>query len=457
MSSNIKGVYHPRDPTESPLWNLLNNHYESFEKNYEEKFKKKYGYFRPVIKDVVEEYLRCGDLKEGFARVRCSDCGHEYLLAFSCKGRWFCPACHMKKVIQFGDFLNDNILYPIPHRQYVFTMPIRLRLYFKHDRQLLSKLCRCAYESLLEFFRITTGMDDGVPGMVMTIHTFGDYPDKYHPHIHALVSNGLFTKKGMFYVTPDVDTKPLLEIFQAKLLKMLKKEGKINDAIIDNILSWRHSGFSIDNGRPVARDDGQGKIAIAQYIIRNSFSLEKLVYNEDTGMVIYHSKMTYGKEKKNFKVYTAEEFIAAITQHIPEKSFQMVRYYGFYSSKARGIRHKHGIYRPGDEPEIEITSDIEVIDVSEYKPLRIPSKTWRECIKKIWDQDPLCCPNCGGTMRLISFITESKIIRKILKHLGLWKHKPSRDPPAATSDAPIIYEIYEDLSAEYEEPYFSTD
>jgi hypothetical protein len=32
--------------------------------------------------------------------------------------------------------------------------------------------------------------------------------------------------------------------------------------------------------------------------------------------------MTSGKNKKNFQIYTAEEFIAAITQHIPEKSFQ---------------------------------------------------------------------------------------------------------------------------------------
>jgi len=38
--------------------------------------------------------------------------------------------------------------------------------------------------------------------------------------------------------------------------------------------------------------------------------------------------MTHGNNnKKNFELYTAEEFLAAITQHIPEKSFQMVRYY----------------------------------------------------------------------------------------------------------------------------------
>ena len=48
-------------------------------------------------------------------------------------------------------------------------------------------------------------------------------------------------------------------------------------------------------------------------------------------------------------------------------------------------------------------------------------------------------------MRIISFITEQKIIKKILDHLDLWRNKPSRDPPNASEDAPIIYEpLYDD-------------
>lgn len=76
-------VYHPRQPETSPLWRLVNNHYEGFEKCYEERFEGKYGFFRRVIGQVVRQYLTCGDLKNGFARVRCRDCRDEYLLAFS--------------------------------------------------------------------------------------------------------------------------------------------------------------------------------------------------------------------------------------------------------------------------------------------------------------------------------------------------------------------------------------
>ena len=89
--------------------------------------------------------------------------------------------------------------------------------------------------------------------------------------------------------------------------------------------------------------------------------------------------MTIGKNKKNFQIYTAEEFIAAITQHIPEKAFQMGRYYGWYSNKSRGLRKKQSNLTPDDQPLDETDEAIEIIDVSEYKPRRIPSRQWREC------------------------------------------------------------------------------
>ena len=68
---------------------------------------------------------------------------------------------------------------------------------------------------------------------------------------------------------------------------------------------------------------GEGRLA--QYIIRNTFSIEKLTYINETVTVIYRSKMSHGNDnKKRFEVYTAEEFIPAITQHFPERPFQMV-------------------------------------------------------------------------------------------------------------------------------------
>ena len=94
-----------------------------------------------------------------------------------------------------------------------------LHIYFKHDRALLTKLCQCAYHSILIFLQNVIGLQNGAPGVVLSLHTFGDYPEKFHPHIHATVSDGLFLKVGAFYAMPDVDMKPLEEIFRGKSRK----------------------------------------------------------------------------------------------------------------------------------------------------------------------------------------------------------------------------------------------
>ena len=57
MPNTVSGVYHPRDPTASPLWNLLNNHFDAFVERYEQQYERRYGYLRPVIKKVVEEFI----------------------------------------------------------------------------------------------------------------------------------------------------------------------------------------------------------------------------------------------------------------------------------------------------------------------------------------------------------------------------------------------------------------
>ncbi|HWU85828.1 MAG TPA: transposase zinc-binding domain-containing protein [Kofleriaceae bacterium] len=41
----------------------------------------------------LAEYLRCGVLAHGFARVRCTTCHEEIVVAFSCKRRGLCPSC----------------------------------------------------------------------------------------------------------------------------------------------------------------------------------------------------------------------------------------------------------------------------------------------------------------------------------------------------------------------------
>jgi len=80
-------LYSPRDPRAADLWQLLDRHFPTFQQVYDERFQAKYGFWRPVIERSMTAFLKCGDLQEGFARVRCPDCQHEMFEPFSCKQR----------------------------------------------------------------------------------------------------------------------------------------------------------------------------------------------------------------------------------------------------------------------------------------------------------------------------------------------------------------------------------
>ena len=58
-------IYHPRNPQQSPLWQLLNAHFAEFESCYDRRFARDYGFYRAVVPHVVHNYLECGDLHEG--------------------------------------------------------------------------------------------------------------------------------------------------------------------------------------------------------------------------------------------------------------------------------------------------------------------------------------------------------------------------------------------------------
>ena len=441
----VAQAYRARKPKASPLWQCLSRHFDDFLAGYEERYQPRYGFLRPIIPEVVNKFLDCGDLERGFARVRCEHCKHEYLLAFSCKGRWFCPSCHQKKVQLFGALVTETILFPVPHRHFTFTIPKMLRPYFRFDRDLLKALCRIVHECLLDFMRTTLGLPDGLPGLVMAIHTFGEYLD-FHPHLHALVADGLFVREGLFHVLPEVSLKPVEEMFRVRIITFLVDKGLLPVDRANMLRGWVHSGFNVHRSRRVQPDEREDLERLAQYIIRNPFSVEKMQVNQAGGAIIYQSGMSE-KIHRNFEVFTPCDFIAAITQHIPDKSFQLVRYYGWYSNKIRGQRDKQAA-----ETARAAGKAVEVIDVSAHKARRIPSAKWRELIKKVWEADPLLCPRCAREMKIVALIDDREVIERILRHLGLWEQgvrvTPATGPPPQTVIEPWLDDPFPDYDTE---------
>ena len=135
----------------------------------------------------------------------------------------------------------------------------------------------------------------------------------------------------------------------------------------------------------------------------------------------------------------------------------MVRYYGYYSNVARGKRKK-------SEKDDLIPSVPENDDSSKER-----RKNWARLIQKIYEVDPLTCPKCSGEMKVISVIEDEEVIKKILKHLGLWEVKarppPRKEKSPGMIETPVDFlvsqilqseeHLYFDVQYPVEDPVFS--
>ena len=117
--------YERHRPEQTTLYRLVQQHAQTFFAQTEGAT----GVSLPqFVKDEFDAFLECGILAHGFLRLRCGDCGHDKLVAFSCKRRGFCPSCGARRMAQTAAHLVDHVIPHVPVRQWVLSLPIPLRL-----------------------------------------------------------------------------------------------------------------------------------------------------------------------------------------------------------------------------------------------------------------------------------------------------------------------------------------
>ena len=104
------GIYSPRRPENTPFYQCLQGYWEEFKEAYSPFNESDHGPLRPVVERNVHRSLECGIYRHGFARIGCPDCATKYLLAFSCKTRYFCPSCKAKRVAAFVQWVTEEVL-----------------------------------------------------------------------------------------------------------------------------------------------------------------------------------------------------------------------------------------------------------------------------------------------------------------------------------------------------------
>ena len=429
--------YRRRQPDETALYRLVYHYREEFEYRWEELFAERFGALRPEVLDALGRYLNCGILRHGCARASCEKCNHSILIAFSCKRRGICPSCQAKRAVLFAEHLHEEILLQEPHRHLVFSIPKRLRIYFRFDRGLLAQLYQAAWEVWAEY--VQSLIPEGRPGAVMALHPTGSLLES-NPHIHAIALDGAVLDDGCFVQLTGVDQELLQEFFSQKVFDFLLAEGLIDEGVIDNMRSWKHSGFNFYAGEPIATEDGEGRLFVARYLKKSPLVLSHLSVDESgtEPVVKYqsHPDDAAADEKKEC-LFSPLEFLAALSVAVPRVFEQTTRYYGVYSPRTRGAKRQEEASAGEDNPsEISFPAAQE-----EQAPL--PSDTWCRCIKLVFEVDPLACPRCGGAMKIKAFLTKTKEIERLCKNLGLcsWRAPPEfgRHPDTSWLDTSVEY------------------
>ena len=443
--------YIRRRPEESLLYRVIYHYRDEFERSWQERFEHHYGALRHEVLTAFDRYLSCGIVAHGCARARCEKCGHSILIAYSCKRRGLCPSCDTKRAILFAEHLNESVLLPIPYRHVVWSLPKRLRVYFRFDRKLIGKLYQAAWRAWED--SVSTS---GKTGAIMAVHSSGDLLH-FHPHIHSLCLDGAVDAAQRFIPNTAIDTPLLQEYFAERVCTALLETGLIEQDTVDQIRSQEHSGFNVWCGEPISPEDADQRRFIARYLKRAPLALDRMSLIENGAEPIIRI-VKHIDDAEVHRDLSPLDCLAELQQAIPNTWEQTTRYYGLHASRTRGVEPA------GFRAQLSANTEVVWLDDDSGKttlpaqptetgalpdpaePTTKPSQTWAACIKLIYEVDPLECPRCHSPMKIIAFLQQPSEIQKIADNLGYPKYRappPFKKP--LSSPEQIVIPLFDDI------------
>ncbi len=129
-------AYQRRQPEATLLHRLVREHWLSFR----DCIVREGGALPAFVDAEFDAYLGCGILGRGFVNVRCTACAETRAVAFSCKRRGFCPGCLGRRMAETAAHLVDSVFPVVPARQWVLSVPHRLRYRMARDPALTGRV-----------------------------------------------------------------------------------------------------------------------------------------------------------------------------------------------------------------------------------------------------------------------------------------------------------------------------
>jgi hypothetical protein len=197
-----------------------------------------------------------------------------------------------------------------------------------------------------------------------------------------------------------------MEVFRRLLLQRLHQAERLSENFMRNLLSWVHAGFSVFAGPPVEAAALTSLESQARYISRPALAMDALQKLDDGRLAL--ETPPDPRTGATRLTLVPLEWIHRLTAHIPDPGRHCQRFYGAYSNRARATISS----AVGDSAGSAADRHPEQ-DNSDFS--REARSTWARLLRKILEVDPLICA-CGTRMQIVSFITDPRVVDRILHH-----------------------------------------
>ncbi len=406
----------------------------------------------PHVEAAYRNYLKCGILAHGFARAYCDGCGHDFLIAFSCKGRDICPSCATRRMVETAAHMVDHVLPRVQFRQWVLSLPKRVRWHMRAKPEVASGL-------LTVFLRVVETTlrqcSPGAPasarfGAVAFVHRFGSTLNS-HVHYHVLVTDGVYSAgddgSAEFHPATELQDEDFLAV-QTKMrkrgLRWLHRHGHLDDVAVHTLDNVDHAGgWSVDGSVVIPGWDRQGLERLVRYCARPPLSGERLGRLNDSTVVYNLRKPTFDGRME--LVLTPLELLDRLSQLVTPPRIHKHRYCGVLAPNAK--LRKSVIESAGPagatlqlltEAREKMGLDDSVDEEPAPNPLgRAAARCWALLLVRICECLPLLCPSCGQPMRIIAFLEDPPVVERILRHIG----EPPQAPAVLPARAPPQTEL----------------
>jgi len=389
------------------------------------------------IETEFRSYLECGILAYGFMRAHCGDCGHDFLLAFSCKKRGVCPCCATRRMAETAAHLVDHVFPQVPVRQWVLSLPKRLRLYLHYDPTLAGAVLRI-FLSEIERCLQANGPEGARTGAVSFIHRFGAALNP-HIHFHCCVIDGTYdipTNRLLFHPF-DLDDETAAAVqtkVRLRVLTLMVRRGHLSSDVALDMRHWRHGGgFSVNATVRIEADDRNALERLLRYCARPIFASERLNWLCEGKQLSYAlpKPMPNGCQILHL---TPLELLDKLAKLIPPPRKHRLRYYGVLAPNAP---LRKAVTAQADKAAASApTAAPKNANETESWPNPGARYLWAALLARIYEVLPLVCPHCGTEMRLIAAITDKPSIERILSHIG----EPRRPPRVTPARGPPEWE-----------------